>query len=169
MSQRNLFEKAFYRRQKNTYTPAIAGAIELVELVFDHADDDMAVATIERAINVDAGTYLLDAFVTLPEEFVGSGTYTLNLGDEGDDDGYFVGVDVENSGSELDANDTIGLLNGTITGVTGAYVEADRITNNYYAASETITAQLVVGTGVPSAGQVRILLLLAMPTTRVIE
>jgi hypothetical protein len=161
MGERNLFEKVFLRRQGDTRVGAIEGAIECQEMVFRFDDADMAVATITRSVWAPGGSYLYDGLITLVEEFVGGGTYALDLGDSVDPNGLLAGADLEDSGTELDAGDTVSLRNGTITGVTGDDVEADRWVSGYYAVPTLITASLVVGTAVPTEGEVRILVLFA--------
>lgn len=175
-----LFNKRFLRRSKNDPYAAIMGGLEApFVLRFAYDDPDFAVGSMTRTCQIPAPelggvTILYDILINLHTSFSQAGTSTilLDIGDEGNDDGYADAVDIETAGSIMDSGDTVSLFHngtGTITSLTGAYLEGDRAVAGVYTAPETLTAKVTITGTLPTDGLLHVIPLFIVPTMVVNE
>lgn len=102
--------------------------------------------TLDRTLEVPPGTLLTDIWVAQEALWTAGTSASLQIGDEGDADGYYTAVDLK--ATDLLAGEALSFANQG--GVGGAYLTVGtntHVANNYYAAAETLTIDVtVVGT-----------------------
>lgn len=117
--------------------------------------------TYTGTISLPAGAIIHDIIVVAVALWDAATSASLEVGDSGDDDGFFTAVDLK--ATDLLAEESVN-LNGRSGGVQGAYVSGTltHVTDRYAAAARDIVAT-VVSVGAGTAGRTRVIVSYSVP------
>lgn len=137
------------------------------EMTFTEAAGNNAAGSYNASVVIPAGSYILDIIVYATALWNSSGACTLKVGDtqaSGDDDGFFVGVDLK--ATDLLAAEGLAMSGGT--GLAGGKIGAD-VANSQFnrrrlTVERTITGTVTCAAASGSTGVTRVIVLYTDPT-----
>jgi len=141
-------------------TPATTTAltIQAKEVTFT---ETTGAGTYTGSITVPAGSWVLDVIVQCVAVWNTTTTATLNVGDAGVTNGYFVALDLK--ATDLVITESVAF--GKEGGKGGAYLTATHNLNQYAAAQRVITGTVVTVGAAGTLGRTRMCVIYANPTT----
>ena len=136
----------------------------VIEMVMKWNDNDGGAAGVYTAsCIIPAGAYIQDVQVHAVTLWDSGTSATLKVGDGGDDDGFYTGVNAK--ATDLIANEVLSF--GHDGGKLGAYITDDNgVMTQYSSSARTITAKMTT-VGATTAGKTRFVIIWAKPTDTV--
>ena len=136
----------------------------VIEMVMKWNDNDGGAAGVYTAsCIIPAGAYIQDVQVHAVTLWDSGTSATLKVGDGGDDDGFYTGVNAK--ATDLIANEVLSF--GHDGGKLGAYITDDNgVMTQYSSSARTITATMTT-VGVTTAGETRFIVKWVKPTDSV--
>jgi len=153
--------KELVGRINSVYPPEVGATAACIVTEERTFTETTGAGTYSATVAVPAGATLLDIMVNAVALWNTTTSAALTVGDAGDADGYFVGVDLK--ATDLLAGESISFA--LAGGKAGAYIANSQVSPRYAAAARTITGAVITVGAAGTLGRTRMTVMYSYPQT----